>query len=71
MGRRIAVVGACMEGFLQLCDLVNNKRYGDGLTVYKDDEYVLIHDPDKVYPYMLSGVGVAFQESLERETTFD
>ena len=42
MSRKIAIVGACMEGFLQLCDLVNNKRYGDGLTTYKDDEYVLI-----------------------------
>ena len=29
-----------------------------------------IHDPDKVYPYMLSGIGVAFQEVLEREILF-
>ena len=67
MSRKIAIVGACMEGFLQLCDLVNNKRYGDGLTTYKDDEYVLIHDPSKVSPYALNGAGLAFQEMMESE----
>ena len=70
MSRKIAVIGACMEGFLQLCDLVNNKRYGDGLTKYKDDEYVLIHDPSKVSPYSLNGAGLAFQEMMESEIFF-
>ena len=37
MKRKIAIVGATMEGFMQLCDLVNNKRYGDGVTKYHDD----------------------------------
>ena len=56
MSRKIAIVGACMEGFLQLCDLVNNKRYGDGLTTYKDDEYVLIHDPSKVLRVVVTNI---------------
>jgi len=70
MKRKIAIVGATMEGFMQLCDLVNNKRYGDGVTKYHDDEYTLIHDPDKVYPHMLSGAGVLFREVMETETFF-
>tara|TARA_B100001250_G_scaffold410699_1_gene437675 strand:- start:629 stop:1975 length:1347 start_codon:yes stop_codon:yes gene_type:complete len=69
MSRKIAIVGATMEGFLQLALLLNNRRY-NGVENYSDDEFTLIHDPDKVYPYMLSGVGVAFQESLEREIFF-
>ena len=70
MSRKIAVIGACMEGFLQLCDLVNNKRYGEGLTTYKDDEYVLIHDPSKASPFSLTGAGLAFQEMMESEIFF-
>ena len=70
MKRKIAIVGATMEGFMQLCDLINNKRYGDGITKYHDDEYTLIHDPDKVYPHMLSGAGLLFYEMMEREIYF-
>tara|TARA_X000000368_G_scaffold414166_1_gene403535 strand:- start:1752 stop:3110 length:1359 start_codon:yes stop_codon:yes gene_type:complete len=70
MSRKIAIVGASMEGFLQLCDLINNKRYGDGLTKYRDDEYTLIHDPDKTHPYMINGAGVAFQDAMESEIYF-
>ena len=67
--RKIAIVGATPESFIQLALLVNNRRY-DGKEKYGDDEFTLIHDPDKVYPYMLSGIGVAFQEVLEREIYF-
>ena len=69
MSRKIAIVGASMEGFMQLALLINNKRY-DGMEEFGDDEYTLIHDPDKVYPYMMTGAGVAFQEVLEREIFF-
>jgi len=69
MSRKIAIVGATMEGFMQLALLINNKRY-DGIDDFGDDEYTLIHDPDKVHPFMLSGAGVAFQEVLEREIYF-
>tara|TARA_B100000927_G_scaffold290637_1_gene290048 strand:+ start:3991 stop:5370 length:1380 start_codon:yes stop_codon:yes gene_type:complete len=69
MSRKIAIVGATPEAFIQLGLLVNNRRY-DAREKYGDDEFTLIHDPDKVYPYMLSGIGVAFQEILEREIFF-
>ena len=69
MSRKIAIVGASMEGFMQLALLINNNRY-DGMEEFGDDEYTLIHDPDKVYPYMMTGAGVAFQEVLEREILF-
>tara|TARA_B100001029_G_C15044459_1_gene446048 strand:- start:250 stop:1608 length:1359 start_codon:yes stop_codon:yes gene_type:complete len=69
MGRKIAVVGASMEGFIQLALLVNGRRW-DGREEYPDDEYVLIHDSDKVYPYLLHGVGQSFHETLEREIYF-
>ena len=49
--RKIAIVGATPESFIQLALLVNNRRY-DGKEKYGDDEFTLIHDPDKVYPYM-------------------
>ena len=52
MGRKIAVVGATPAGFMQLASLVFNRGQYDA---WKDDEFVLIHDPDKVYPYMMSG----------------
>ena len=55
--RKIAIVGATPEAFIQLSLLINNRRY-DGKEKYGDDEFTLIHDPDKVYPYMLSGIGV-------------
>ena len=67
--RKIAIVGATPESFIQLSLLVMNRRY-DGKEKFGDDEFTLIHDPDKVYPYMLSGIGVAFQEVLEREIFF-
>ena len=62
--RKIAIVGATPEAFIQLSLLINNRRY-DGKEKYGDDQFTLIHDPDKVYPYMLSGIGVAFQEVLD------
>jgi len=67
MGRKIAVVGASMEGFLQLALLVHGRRYYGPKHNLTDDEYVLIHDPDKVYPFMMTGAGTVFFETLERE----
>jgi len=62
MGRKIAVVGASAAGFVQLASL-SLKRY-EFYNEYKDDEYVLIHDPDKVLPVMLSGTNPAFFDEL-------
>ena len=64
MGRKIAIVGATIEGFMQLALLVRNRRV---YREYADDEYILIHDPDKVYNFQLATPGVAFFETLERE----
>jgi len=52
MGRKIAIVGATPAGFMQLASLVFNRGQYDA---WKDDEFTLIHDPDKVYPVMMSG----------------
>ena len=52
MGRKIAIVGATPAAFMQLASLVFSRGQYDA---WKDDEFTLIHDPDKVYPYMMSG----------------
>lgn len=69
MPRKIAVVGASIEGFLQLALLINFRR-GEGSEHFSDDVYTLIHDPDKVYPYLTNGVSQLFYETLEREIPF-
>lgn len=69
MGRKIAVVGASPAGFTQLAYLAN-KRY-EFYNEYKDDEYVLIHDPDKVLPVMLSGTNPAYWDELAIATNMN
>ena len=64
MGRKIAIVGASIEGFMQLSMLVRHRRV---FQEFYDDEYTLIHDPDKVHDYTLAPAGVVFFETLERE----
>ena len=39
--RKIAIVGATPEAFIQLSLLINNRRY-DGKEKYGDDEFTLI-----------------------------
>ena len=64
MGRKIAIVGATIEGFQQLCMLVRNRRV---FQEFYDDEYTLIHDSDKVHDYTLVPAETVFLETLERE----
>jgi len=45
MGRKIAVVGMSPAGLVQLASLVKGRG---AYEEFSDDEYVLIHDPDKV-----------------------
>ena len=66
MGRKIAVVGASPAGFVQLASLVKHKLRH---KKFAGDEYVLIHDPDKVYPFLLSPVGTALFGGVESEYT--
>ena len=63
MTRKIAVVGASASGFVQLASLQLTKY--NLHSIFKDDEYVLIHDPDKVYPEMMSGTNPAFFDDLQ------
>ena len=63
MTRKIAVVGASAAGFVQLASLQLTKY--NLYSMFKDDEYVLIHDPDKVYPEMMSGTNPAFFDGLQ------
>ena len=63
MTRKIAVVGASAAGFVQLASLQLTKY--NLHSIFKDDEYVLIHDPDKVYPEMMSGTNPAFFDDLQ------
>tara|TARA_B100000927_G_scaffold291321_1_gene292890 strand:+ start:1392 stop:2774 length:1383 start_codon:yes stop_codon:yes gene_type:complete len=63
MSRRIAVVGASAAGFVQLASLQQSKYRLH--SMFKDDEYVLIHDPDKVYNEMMSGTNPAFFDDLQ------
>ena len=66
MGRKIAVVGASPAGFIQLASLVKHKlRYNK----FSEDEFVLIHDPDKVWDDMVSGTTPSFFDELSEVTT--
>ena len=65
MGRKIAVVGMSPAGLVQLASLVKGRG---AYEEFSDDEYVLIHDPDKVYNYMLSGTNPAFFDELTEVT---
>jgi hypothetical protein len=66
MGRRIAIVGASSAGFRQLSSLVKERYISEK---YKDDEYYLIHDPDKVHRHMWSGTTPSFFDELNEVTT--
>lgn len=65
MGRKIAVVGMSPAGLVQLSSLVKSRGRHEQ---YGSDEYVLIHDPDKVYNYMLSGTNPAYFDELGEVT---
>ena len=69
MTRKIAIVGASTEGFIQLAQLLKYRR-DDGIDTFPDDEYVLIHDPNIVFDKLTTGVGQALHEVLEREIYF-
>jgi hypothetical protein len=62
MGRKIAVVGMSPGGLVQLASLVKARNAFH--EEYGDDEYTLIHDPDKVNNYMLSGTNPAYFDEL-------
>lgn len=48
MSRKIAIVGASIDAFIQLHYLISGKNSS---SEYDEDQIVLIHDPDKVYPF--------------------
>ena len=62
MGRKIAVVGMSPGGLVQLASMVKARNAFH--EEYGDDEYTLIHDPDKVNNYMLSGTNPAYFDEL-------
>ncbi len=66
MSRKIAIVGASIDAFIQLHYLISGKNSS---SEYDEDQIVLIHDPDKVYPFLLSPVGTALFGGVESEYT--
>ena len=63
---KIAIVGAGIAGITQLQMLSGIRGSYD-----KDDEIVLIHDPDKVYPFFLSSVGNTLLGGYSEQSNFN
>tara|TARA_B100000427_G_scaffold142420_1_gene118616 strand:- start:3064 stop:4413 length:1350 start_codon:yes stop_codon:yes gene_type:complete len=63
---KIAIVGAGIAGITQLQMLSGIRG-----SYEKDDEIVLIHDPDKVYPFFLSSVGNTLLGGYSEQSNFN